>query len=58
MGLEMIMSAIFKDASGSLRGTLLRAGGFLGFDMLAVDPRIQEGANERRRHTIPYESCR
>ena len=28
------MSAIFKEASGSLRGTLLRAAGFFGLDMI------------------------
>jgi hypothetical protein len=32
----MTMSAIFSEASGSLRGTLVRAGGFLDFDMVGV----------------------
>ena len=30
------MSAIFREASGSLRGTLLRVGGFLDLDMIEV----------------------
>ena len=28
------MSAIFKEANGSLRGSLLGAAGFFGFDMI------------------------
>ena len=36
------MSAAFSEAKGSLRGTLLGAGGFLGFDMMEVDSRLRK----------------
>jgi hypothetical protein len=32
-GFDISISAIFKEARGSLRGTLFKAPGFLGFDM-------------------------
>lgn len=36
-GFDISISAIFKEASGSLRGTLFRAPGFLGFDMAVTE---------------------
>jgi len=36
-GFDMSISAIFRDAMGSLRGTLFKVPGFLGFDMVATE---------------------
>ena len=49
------MSAIFNEASGSLRGTLLRAGDFLGFDIAGRDSRVGQGSNVEVR--CRYGSC-
>jgi hypothetical protein len=43
------MSAIFRDARGSLRGILVSAGGFFGFDMMNAGP--VAGWNQ---YTTPY----
>jgi hypothetical protein len=48
----MTISAIFREASGSLRGTLFKAGGFLGLDMIALeDNRKRLG---RRGFSVPW----
>lgn len=36
-GFDISMSAIFNEANGSLRGTLFRGPGFLGFDIVATE---------------------